>query len=125
MRLLADSHVLVWWLDDPLRLAEPARTTLADPDNVVFLSAASIWELTLKMAKGKLRIPEGFIDALLEDGFGELAVSVAHVRRSAELPPLHQDPFDRLLVAQSLVEGLLLVTRDEAIAQYAVPTLPA
>lgn len=125
MKLLADSHVLVWWLDDPGRLSAGAREAIADPRNDVLISAASIWELGLKIARGKLRMPENFLTVLREDGFSDLAVTNDHARRSIHLPPVHGDPFDRMLIAQSLEEGLVLVTRDQLIQQYEVPLLKA
>jgi len=117
MRLLCDSHVLVWWLDDPLKLAPKARAAIADPDNEVFFSAASVWELGLKIAKGKLRMPKGYVDELRADGFDELPVTVEHAEAATTLPAVHGDPFDRMLIAQTLLENLVLVTRDEFIQQ--------
>jgi PIN domain nuclease of toxin-antitoxin system len=125
MKLLADSHVLVWWLDDPDRLSVGARNAIADPRNDVLVSAASIWELGLKIARGKLQMPEHFLTALREDGFSDLAVTNDHAHISLHLPPIHGDPFDRMLIAQTLEEGLVLVTRDQQIHRYEVPLLRA
>lgn len=125
MRLLADSHVLVWWLDDPSRLSPKARAAIADPENEVFFSAASVWELGLKIARGKLLMPVDFVDTLRKDGFSDLAVTIDHADASLYLPRHHGDPFDRMLVAQALEEGLVLVSRDGAIADYEVPLLKA
>jgi PIN domain nuclease of toxin-antitoxin system len=125
MKLLADSCVLVWWLDDPKLLAAQARTAIADPRNEVFFSAASVWELGLKIRKGKLQMPSNFAGVLLQDGFSSLPVTVDHAARSILLPPVHEDPFDRLLVAQAMEEGLVIVTRDGVIPEYPVPVLRA
>jgi PIN domain nuclease of toxin-antitoxin system len=125
MRLLLDSHVIVWWAMFPGRLRSDARGAIIEPDNEIHISAASIWELGLKIARGKLRLPAGYAAHLLAHGFNELPVSIAHAGRATELPPLHGDPFDRLLIAQALEEGLVLVTGDQAIIRYDVPTLEA
>jgi len=125
VKILADSHVLFWWLDDPKRIALPARTAIADPANLVFFSAASVWEIGLKAGKGKLRIDGDIVAALLSDGFEPLPITMAHAARSLTLPDTHGDPFDRMLIAQTLADGLLLATRDQLILQYDVPTLEA
>ncbi|MBC8041291.1 MAG: type II toxin-antitoxin system VapC family toxin [Opitutaceae bacterium] len=125
MKILADSHVLLWWLDDPTRIALPARAAIADPANLVFFSAASIWEIGLKASKGKLRIDGDIVTVLQADGFEPLPITMAHAARSLTLPDTHGDPFDRMLIAQALADGLLLVTRDRLILQYDVPTLEA
>jgi PIN domain nuclease of toxin-antitoxin system len=125
MRLLLDSHVVVWWALFPGRLRSDARGAMIDPANEIFISAASIWELGLKIARGKLRLPAGYAAHLLAHGFDELPVSIAHASWATALPPLHGDPFDRLLIAQALEKGLVLVTSDQAIMRYDVPTLEA
>jgi len=125
MKLLADSHVLVWWLDDPGKLSAGARKAIADPRNDVLVSSASVWELGLKIARGKLQMPDHFLTVLREDGFSDLAVTNNHAETSIHLPPIHGDPFDRMLIAQVLEEGLVLVTRDQLIQQYEVPLLRA
>ncbi len=125
MKLLLDSHVVVWWAVTPGRLRADAHAAIASPDNEVFLSAASVWELGLKIAQGKLALPGEFAARLLAQGFDELAVRIGHATRAATLPALHGDPFDRLLIAQALEEGLMLVTGDQAIRRYDVPVLEA
>jgi len=125
MRLLADSHVLVWWLDDPSRLTMSAREAIADPENEVFLSAASVWELGLKIARGKLLMPADFVSVLIDDGFNPLPVRVEHAETSIHLPRHHDDPFDRMLIAQTKEEGLVLATRDRLIFDYDIPLLKA
>ena len=121
MRLLVDTHLLLWAAARSRRLPREARLLLQDPANEVLFSAASLWEIVIKAA---LRKPDFKVDvallrpALAEMGFVELAVSGAHAERLASLPPLHKDPFDRMLVAQSLAEPLILLTNDGALADY-------
>jgi len=121
MRLLVDTHLLLWAAARSLRLPKEARLLLEDPANEIFFSAASLWEIVIKAA---LRKPDFKVEvallrpALAEMGFAELPVSGAHAERLATLPPIHKDPFDRMLVAQSLVEPLVLVTNDGVLAGY-------
>jgi PIN domain nuclease of toxin-antitoxin system len=121
--LLLDSHVLVWWQDDDARLSERARQAIENPDALPHFSAASIWELAIKQAKGKLRLPATFMEAVRGEGFVEIPVSSSHALRAAALEPHHEDPFDRMLVAQAQSEGLTVVSRDTRIADYDVPVL--
>ncbi|MDR2863618.1 MAG: type II toxin-antitoxin system VapC family toxin [Puniceicoccales bacterium] len=125
MKILADSHVLIWWLSDPGKLHPLVLAAIHDADNTVFFSAASIWEIGLKVAKGHLKVPPGLAQVLGADGFDELPVQVVHAEKALMLPPIHADPFDRMLIAQALHEGLVLATRDRLIAQYNVPLLKA
>jgi PIN domain nuclease of toxin-antitoxin system len=125
MRLLLDSHVIVWWSVFPGRLRASTRDAIISPDNDVLLSAASVWELGLKIARQKLSLPEDYPARLIAAGLEELPVSIAHASRAMALPALHGDPFDRLLIAQALEEGLVLVTGDREILRYDVPTLEA
>lgn len=119
--MLLDSHVVVWWLTSPERLSAETRAMISAPGNDLLLSAASAWELGLKVARGKLRLPENYAATLIDEGFRELPVSIAHAVRATGLPTLHGDPFDRLLVAQALEEDLILVTADDVVASYPVP----
>jgi PIN domain nuclease of toxin-antitoxin system len=123
LNLLLDSHALLWALHDPGRLRAEAAMSIRDPGRAVFYSAASVWELELKAAVGKLALPSAWLDSVEKTGFLELPVTAAEARASAHLPWHHKDPFDRLLVAQSLRHGLRLATRDPAISPYGVPTL--
>ena len=125
MRLLVDTHLLIWWLAGksiPARAAELIR----DPGNQIYASAVSVWEVAIKVSLGKIRItPDEFIAALREGGFQELAVTGRHAARVAQLPKHHRDPFDRLLVAQSLAEAMLLLTQDQPLAAYGPSVLVA
>lgn len=125
MKVLADTHVGVCWLAEPERLEPRAREILADPGTRVFFSTASLWEIELKLAKGKLDIPDDYWDLLRAEGFEELPVRVDHVLALRQLPAVHADPFDRMLVAQARVEGLVLASRYEIMAGYGVPLLHA
>jgi PIN domain nuclease of toxin-antitoxin system len=125
MNLLLDTHALLWWLDDNPTLSAEARDAIADGRNLVFVSAVAIWEIRIKQALGKLQLPANFREVLDSQAFDELPLTVDHAHRLAELPPLHRDPFDRMLVAQAIAERLTIVTRDPDIARYRVRTLRA
>lgn len=125
MRLLLDTHALLWWLADDPSLREAAREAIASPESAVFVSAGSAWEIAIKQALGKLRGP-GDLEAELEsEGFAPLSITVGHALAAGALPRHHDDPFDRLLVAQAQAEGLTIVTRDPRIEPYGVATLAA
>lgn len=123
MNLLLDSHAFLWWIHGGQEIGATAREAVADPASVVFVSAASVWELSIKRAIGKLEAPGVFEDELEAHGFRPLPISVAHAERAGGLPLHHKDPFDRMLVAQAQIEDLVLVTRDPAIGAYEVRTL--
>ncbi len=125
MNLLLDTHVALWFFNDPAQLAKSARDAIEDPDTAVHLSAASVWEAAIKEAIGLLTVPEPLEDAAFSAGFLELPVTWSHSRAAAALPRLHADPFDRMLVAQASLQDLVLVTRDPRVAAYSVATLVA
>jgi PIN domain nuclease of toxin-antitoxin system len=125
VRILLDTHVLLWWLADDPALAEAGREVIAAPENLIAFSAASIWEIRIKQAIGKLDLPADFADVLARQPFEPLAVTVAHAHALQGLPLLHRDPFDRLLIAQARVEGMTILIRGNAFTQYDVSTLPA
>ena len=126
MRLLLDSHTLLWWLeDDRPRLGPQAQALITDAANEVFVSAATIWELAIKRATGKLQTPADLEAEVRQNGFIALPISFRHAERAGRLPLLHRDPFDRMLVAQAQAENLTLITGDASIARYAVPTRSA
>ena len=125
MKLLLDTHAFLWWLSDPAHLAAEARIAIANPRHFVFVSAASIIEIAIKQASGKLKVSEP-PEAMIEPcRFRELPLKVAHAAALRELSLVHKDPFDRLLVAQAKVEGMTLVSRDTILSQYDVPILAA
>ncbi len=117
MRVLLDTHVVLWWQRDDHRLNKAARRAIADAD-LVWVSAVSAWEVHIKVALGRLRLSEPFGVLLKADDFTELPMTVAHAEALAALPPHHADPFDRALVAQARVEGATLITHDRAFAPY-------
>lgn len=129
MRVLVDTHVLLWVASQPEALSPEAASALLAPHHEVLVSAATAWELAFKVATGKLRLPtppaSWFPEALERFGFGDLDVLAAHALAAGALPPLHRDPFDRMLVAQAAVDGLVLVTRDAALARYGIQILQA
>ena len=123
MNLLLDTHVLLWWLDDHPTLSEKARTIIADPQNIVLISAAVIWEIRIKQALGKLEIPTDFRDTLDRQPFEMLDITADHAHAVGDLPAHHRDPFDRMLVAQTKVERLTLVSRDVHLKRYRIPLI--
>ena len=118
MKLLLDTHVLLWWLGNDPSLSEGARALIRDPQNVIFVSAVSLWEIWLKQSLGKLRVPERFEERLAEEPFESLPLTGAQARQVATLPWHHRDPFDRMLVAQAMTEELQLLTADPVVARY-------
>lgn len=123
--LLLDTHVLLWWLDDPASLEARARRLIADPRNRVFVSAAVAWEITIKRQLGKLEAPDDLEAALEQERFQHLPITVGHALAVAELPAIHGDPFDRIQIAQARLDALTIVTRDATIPRYDVPCLRA
>jgi PIN domain nuclease of toxin-antitoxin system len=123
--LLLDGHVALWWLTDDENLGPQARAAIADPSSEVFVSAATVWELEIKAAEGKLRVPSDLSEALYEGGFAELEVTARHARRAAWLDWSHRDPFDRMLVAQAQIEGISLVTADQEVVSFDSSALDA
>ena len=124
MNLLLDTHILLWAAGMPERLSEEARSLIADAENRVYFSAVSIWEITIKNGLGRsdFRVdPHLFRRGLLENGYEELPIISSHTLGVSHLPPIHRDPFDRILVAQAEYEGFLLLTGDEMVAQYPGP----
>ena len=124
MKLLLDTHLLLWAAGEPRRLSKSARTLIGNPDNELLFSAASLWEVAIKRRLGR----EDFkVDArllrrgLLDNGYSELPIISDHVVATESLPLLHRDPFDRILVAQATVEGVTLLTIDSLVSQYAGP----
>lgn len=125
MRILLDTHVLLWALAKPDEVRREARRAIEDRRNDVFVSAASAWEMALKQALGRLDAPADLIDAIEAVGFEELPITSAHALAAERLPRHHRDPFDRMLIGQAMVEGLTIATRDTRFAQYGVPLLSA
>ena len=125
MRLLLDAHALLWWLADDAALDAHARTLIADPANDVIVSAATVWEIAIKRALGKLEAPSDLADALDDLGFIEAPVTASDGERAGGLDPHHRDPFDRMLVAQATRLDAAIVTRDPIFEQYGIEVVPA
>lgn len=124
MKLLLDTHLLLWAAGQPERLSAEARRLLEDPRNVLHISAASIGEIAIKRSLGRddFRVePRVLRRGLLDNGYEELAISSEHALATDGLPPLHKDPFDRILLAQALSEGITLLTADATVAAYRGP----
>jgi PIN domain nuclease of toxin-antitoxin system len=129
VRLLLDTHALLWAAGNPDELATPARKAIEDSRNEVFVSAAVAWEITIKYALGKLELPAApaswFPARVHSMGFQELAITAGHGLAVSALPDIHKDPFDRIMIAQAQLEGLAFVTRDPENHKYAVQLLKA
>ncbi|MHC4469854.1 MAG: type II toxin-antitoxin system VapC family toxin [Planctomycetota bacterium] len=127
MRILLDTHVFIWWITDAPRLSPRAREALADPRNALVWSAASSWEIAIKAALGRIEMPEpigAFLgEQLRHQRVDPLPVEHSHAWRVADLPLHHRDPFDRMLVAQALVENLPILTADRRLEPYGVETI--
>lgn len=127
MRALLDTHTFIWWVIDHNRLSSTVRNIITDPGNILFLSAASAWEIVIKVRLGKLDLPEPpeiYIPSRLTiNRFESLPIQLTHALQVINLPALHQDPFDRILIAQSQVEKMPIITVDNKIIQYAVDVI--
>jgi PIN domain nuclease of toxin-antitoxin system len=124
LRLLLDTHTLIWWADDR-PLAPAAAAAIRSPDNAKFVSAASIWEAEIKAQLGKLELEFDLAAGSLAHGFESLPITFDYAEAAGRLPPHHGDPFDRMLVAQAQLEGLTIVSRDPVFERYAVAVLKA
>ncbi len=120
MKLLLDTHAALWWLADDTRVGGDAERQLSDDTNRVLLSAAVIWEVAIKRSLGKLQAPADLAPTLLDAGAQPLPVTLDHAAAVAALPWHHRDPFDRLLVAQALSEGAVIVSQDNRLRDYGV-----
>ncbi len=122
MRVLLDTHILLWWVRDDPRLSNEVRAMLSNPEVEVFVSSISLWEVVIKRASGKLDVSlDGLMAESRKNGFLFLPFDERHALRVSELPELHGDPFDRALIAQSQSEPLILLTHDRQLAQYGAP----
>ena len=123
MDLLLDTHVFIWWNADDARLAAAAREAIDDPENRILVSAANVWEISIKRKSGKLTFRHNILDALARDGVAMLDITPMHADVAGSLPLHHADPFDRLLVAQAKIEGFVLVTQHRQLLPYGIPLL--
>jgi PIN domain nuclease of toxin-antitoxin system len=123
MRVLLDTHALVWWVEGREKLSAAARERIEDSDNAVFVSAASAWELAIKMRLGKFKsreLSERLDEHIVEEGFEALSISIEHALRAGAFDSPHKDPFDRMLIAQAQVEDLSVISKDTAFDSFAV-----
>ncbi|AFY50799.1 hypothetical protein Nos7524_5074 [Nostoc sp. PCC 7524] len=125
MKLLLDTCALIWSLEDNPCLLPETRRQISDQLNSVFISAISVWEIEIKRKKGQLKVPENLLEAISLTQFKFLSVTEHHALKAANLPDYHKDPFDRLLIAQAILEKMVIVTSDSRFGQYGVPVLNA
>lgn len=125
MRLLLDSNALIWAYERPSELSRPARIAIEDTANERFVSMASLWEIAVKASIGKLSLADDLARAVDHLALVPLSIQLEHVLRVQKLPLHHRDPFDRMMIAQAIEEGLTIVTRDRAFRAYGVPLLAA
>ena len=123
MNVLLDAHILIWALENNPSLSKKARNAIITGGNMVFVSSASVWEISIKKSIGKLRVPDNLLEELIAHRFNLLNISAEHAQLAGELPMIHKDPFDRMLVAQAKIEKLTLISNDPMIAQYKVKLL--
>ena len=120
MRLLIDSQAFLWWAEASPALGTAARNAIADPANEVLISIAALWELTIKQSSGRLTLPDDLETMVTRQSFSVLSVSFVHLRHIGTLPRVHRDPFDRMMIAQALAEGIPIATGDRIFSGYGV-----
>ena len=120
MNMFLDTHVLLWWLDDSPNLFNAERNAIADPNNLIVVSAAVIWEMRIKQSLGKLEISTDFYPVIKDQGFELLSITADHAYVAGGLPMHHRDPFDRMIIAQARLEKLCIITRDNMFSRYDV-----
>jgi PIN domain nuclease of toxin-antitoxin system len=123
MKLLLDTHILIWWLSEASRLSQTEIGLITDSDNFIFVSAATAWEIAVKKMIGKLEAPDDLPAALAINNFLELPITIEHSQKLYQLPLHHNDPFDRIMVAQAMSEDLTFMTRDAKISLYDIRTI--
>jgi len=125
VRLLIDTHIFIWMLGRPERLSAAALSAVNDSANQLLVSVVSLWEIAIKVSIGKLAMPMELDEAIEFAATESLPLTLAHIKQSQRLPFHHSDPFDRMMIAQAIEEGLTIVTRDRIFASYGVPVLTA
>ncbi len=123
MKLLLDTHILIWWLSEASRLSQTEIDLITDTDNFIFVSAATAWEIVVKKMIGKLEAPDDLPAALAINNFLELPITIEHSQKLYQLPLHHNDPFDRIMIAQAISEDLTFMTRDTKISLYDIRTI--
>jgi len=125
LKLLLDTHVMLWAISDPGRLSDQARSAIASEENEVFVSVVSPWEIAIKKSRNRIEIPDDLDRGLESSRFKLLPVLLRHTKAIETMPHHHRDPFDRMLVAQAIIDGMTLVTADRKLTHYAAALLPA
>ena len=125
MKYLLDTHALLWWLSNDTSLSDQAQVRIASPENLIFVSAVSAWEISIKKAIGKLEAPDNLEDAIINNRFEALPISIGDGIVAGKLPLHHKDPFDRMLIAQAINYNLIIITRDGQFERYGVKLLGA
>ena len=120
MNILLDTHILIWALENNTLLSKKARDVIIDGSNMVFVSSASVWEMSIKTALGKLVVPDNLFEEIIVHRFTMLDINFKHAQLAGKLPDIHKDPFDRMLIAQSMIEKLTLISKDSVMSQYNV-----
>jgi len=125
MKLLLDTNALIWWFEDPALLTSESRKAIRNGENSVYVSAAAVWEISIKKSLGKLQAPDDIDVQIMKENFIPLPIAITHALAVGNLPPYHQDPFDRIQIVQAKLEKLTIVTRDKNIKRYDVPVIIA
>lgn len=123
MNFLLDTHILLWWLEDEPRLSASVSSAIRNPNNFIFVSAATVWEMSIKQSLGKLEMPDNLLEVLKINEFEVLPITAEHSLKVGTLANHHKDPFDRMLIAQAISEGLTLISEDDKFQLYDVPLL--
>ncbi len=125
MQYLLDTHVVLWWVTEPKKIRPKIQKIIADGKNKIFISSASLWEMAIKKSIGRLTMPHNLIEILISDGFEILPIVAEEALGVADLPLIHLDPFDRLLIIQAKLHDLILITADSKMTEYPVVILEA
>ena len=123
MKLLLDTHTLIWWLANDSTLSQVAKKAISNPDNLVFISAASAWEMAIKKSLGKLDVPDDLAIQIKNHNFQPLSITINHGLAIEKLPYHHNDPFDRMIIAQAICESMTIITRDKKFSSYKISIL--
>ncbi len=123
MNCLLDTHIILWWLTNPKQIAPRANKIIADKENNIFISSASLWEMSIKKSLGRLTLPRNIVEILQAESFQIMPIGHEEALGISDLPPIHQDPFDRTLVMQAKLYNCVLITRDKNVMHYPVVTI--
>ena len=121
--ILIDTNIIIWWLENPYQLPDSVRLEIENPNQPIYYSVASLWEIGIKKKKGKLKISDDYLDFLDQEQFEVLNINRPHVLKVSELDLIHNDPFDRIIIAQAITEGLTIITSDKIFEKYPVNLL--